>query len=65
MESQPVEMVELVDPKTQKFVYVNIKSGECFAELPPNSFLYRVTNRANQKIQIWMSGGNYSIRSTI
>ena len=34
-----IEIVELIDPKTQKKVFVNIKSGECFGELPSNAYL--------------------------
>ncbi|KAH8871778.1 Rho GTPase-activating protein 39 [Schistosoma japonicum] len=37
------DWVQLIDPKTQKLLYVNLKSGECSRD-PPNNVKYKTVS---------------------
>ncbi len=65
METEKIGMVELIDPQTNKTVYVNTESGECFAELPLDAYMYNIPYVENPRMLRRKNGGNYLIQNTI
>jgi hypothetical protein len=35
----PEELFEIIDPKTERRFYINILSGNCYGEMPENSYV--------------------------